>query len=170
MPGAQRARFISVIGAGQAPPEVLAQAQEVGRLLALAGFGVVTGGLAGVMAAALQGAASAGGLTLGILPGCDPAAANPWCRVVIPSGLGQARNVSVVQAGLAAIAISGGAGTLSEIGHALKLGCAVAGLGSWDIPGVFQAGQPRRGRGARPDRPGRLAPPHLPRLCSSSWQ
>ncbi len=142
MEGVEQVRFISVIGAGQAPPGVLEQAREVGRLLARAGWVVVTGGLGGVMAAAMQGAASAGGLTLGILPGADPAAANPWCRVVIPSGLGQARNVLVVQSGQAAIAISGGAGTLSEIGHALKLGRTVAGLNSWHLPGLYQAANP----------------------------
>lgn len=138
----QQARLVSVIGAGQAPPAVLAQAREVGRLLAVAGCGVITGGLGGVMEAAAQGAALAGGLTLGIIPGGDPTAANPWCRVVIPSGLGQARNVLVVLSGLGVIAISGGAGTLSEIGHALKLGKPVAGLGSWQVPGVYQAGDP----------------------------
>ncbi|MBI4799350.1 MAG: TIGR00725 family protein [Desulfarculus sp.] len=142
MTGVEQARLVSVIGAGQAGPEALAQAQEVGRLLAAGGYGVVTGGLGGVMEAAARGAASAGGLTLGILPGLDPQAANPWCRVVIPSGLGQARNVLVVLSGLGVVAVSGGAGTLSEIGHALKVGKPVAGLSSWPVPGVFQAAGP----------------------------
>ncbi|MFH1033256.1 MAG: TIGR00725 family protein [Pseudomonadota bacterium] len=142
MTGVEQARLISVIGAGQAPPEVLERAEEVGRLLARAGWGVVTGGLGGVMEAAARGAALAGGLTLGILPGEEAGAANPWCRVALPSGLGQARNVLVVRAGRAVIAVSGGAGTLSEIGHALKMGRAVAGLGSWRVPGVFQAESP----------------------------
>jgi uncharacterized protein (TIGR00725 family) len=159
MAGVEQTRLISVIGAGQAPPEVLAQAREVGRLLALAGWGVVTGGLGGVMEAVLEGAATAGGLTMGILPGGDPRVANPWCRVVIPSGMGQARNVLVVQTGSAAIAISGGAGTLSEIGHALKLGRPVAGLGSWNLPGVFQAPDPESAvkhvLSRLPDDPGR---------------
>ncbi|MGD9124976.1 MAG: TIGR00725 family protein [Desulfarculaceae bacterium] len=135
-------RLVSVIGAGAAPPEVLAQAREVGRLLAQRGLGVVCGGLAGVMEAVCQGARAEGGLTVGILPGSDAAAANPFCQVVIPTGLGQARNVLVVLAGLGAIAVSGGAGTLSEIGHALKTGKPVVGLGSWDIPGVEPAGSP----------------------------
>lgn len=140
--GIPPARLISVIGAGQAPPVVLEQSQEVGRLLAQAGWGLVCGGLGGVMEAAAQGAAQAGGLTVGILPGTDPRAANPWCRVVLPSGLGQARNVLVVLAGQGAIAISGGAGTLSEIGHAQKSGRPVVGLGSWRLPGLRQATDP----------------------------
>ncbi len=135
--------LVSVIGAGSAPARVLELARQVGELLARAGYGVVTGGLGGVMAAACQGARRAGGFTLGILPGSDPAAANPFCRVVVPSGLGQARNLLVVLSGLGAIAISGGAGTLSEIGHALKQGRPVIGLSSWDLPGVIPARHPR---------------------------
>ncbi len=136
------AKFISVIGAGSATEEQLDRARQVGRLLAEAGFGVVTGGLGGVMAAACQGCCEAGGLTVGILPVTDRRAANPWCQVVIPTGLGQARNVLVVYAGLGAIAVAGGAGTLSEIGHALKTGRPVVGLGSWEIEGMAQAATP----------------------------
>ncbi|MFZ5585244.1 MAG: TIGR00725 family protein [Thermodesulfobacteriota bacterium] len=137
-----RARLVSVIGAGTASGPTWQRAHEVGRLLAQKGFGVVTGGLGGVMEAAAMGCAQAGGLSVGILPGGDPAAANPWCRVVIPSGMGQARNVLVIAAGLGAIAISGGAGTLSEIGHALKLGKPVVGLDTWELPGLPEAENP----------------------------
>ena len=45
------------------------RAEEVGRLLAEGGATVVTGGLGEVMAAASRGAKSAGGTTIGILPG-----------------------------------------------------------------------------------------------------
>lgn len=140
----QRARqpLISVIGAGSADAGLARLARQVGRLLAQRGYGVVTGGLGGVMAAACQGALEAGGITLGILPGSDPAAANPYCRLVIPSGLGQARNALVVAAGLGAIAVGGSAGTLSEIGHALKSGKPVVSLMSWQIQGVHQAPDP----------------------------
>ena len=137
-----RARLISVIGAGRAEPEVLQAARQCGRLLARAGFGVVCGGLGGVMSAAAQGCTEEGGLTLGILPGSDPAQANPYIQVVVPTGMGQARNLLVVMAGLGALAISGGAGTLSEIGHALKMGRPVVGLGSWKIEGVTPAATP----------------------------
>ena len=137
-----RARLISVIGAGNASGPPWQWAQTVGRLLAQEGYGVVCGGLGGVMEAAAMGCAQAGGLSVGILPGADPDQANPWCRVVIPSGLGQARNVLVVQSGLGVIAISGGGGTLSEIGHALKLGRPVVGLGTWELPGVPEASGP----------------------------
>ena len=57
---------VSVIGSGA---EHEARAEEVGRLLAERGCTVVTGGLGEVMAAAARGAKSAGGTTIGILPG-----------------------------------------------------------------------------------------------------
>jgi uncharacterized protein (TIGR00725 family) len=131
-----RQRLVSVIGAGRPAPALYEQARQAGRLLARAGFGVVTGGLSGVMEAACRGAAEEGALTVGILPMAEAAQANPWCRVVIPSGLGQARNVLVILAGEGALAVGGGPGTLSEIGHALKAGRPVEGLLSWELPGL----------------------------------
>jgi uncharacterized protein (TIGR00725 family) len=61
--------------------------------LSAAGAVVVCGGLGGVMEAACRGARSAGGLTVGLLPGLDPRGANPWVEVIIPTGLGEARNL-----------------------------------------------------------------------------
>ena len=135
-------KLISVIGAGSPSPQADGNAHEVGRLLAQRGYGVVCGGLGGVMQAASQGCAEAGGFVLGIVPGINASSANPYCTVVVPSGMGQARNLLVVLSGLGAIAVSGGAGTLSEIGHALKAGKPVISLGSWDLPGVAQAQDP----------------------------
>lgn len=140
----ETARFISVIGAGAASEQEKSWAHRVGELLAQAGWGVVCGGLAGVMTAACRGCASAGGLTVGLLPGSGHEAANPWCRVVLPTGLGQARNALVVLAGQGAIAVGGGGGTLSEIGHALKAGRPVVSLGSWRVAGVPQADSPQQ--------------------------
>ncbi|MBU1450723.1 MAG: TIGR00725 family protein [Proteobacteria bacterium] len=140
----EAARLISVIGAGAASERQKQDARRVGELLARAGWGVVCGGLAGVMSAACEGCARAGGLTVGLLPGAEPGAANPWCRVVLPTGLGQARNALVVLAGRGAIAVGGGGGTLSEIGHALKAGRPVVSLGSWLVEGVPQADSPEQ--------------------------
>jgi uncharacterized protein (TIGR00725 family) len=103
---------------------------------------VVCGGLGGVMEAACRGAKEAGGLTVGILPGTDRAAANAFVDVAIPSGLGEARNALVVRAADALIAVGGGYGTLSEIALALKAGKPVVGLDSWDIEGVTAASGP----------------------------
>jgi uncharacterized protein (TIGR00725 family) len=114
----------------------------VGRELGSRGALLVTGGLGGVMEAACRGARDAGGTTIGILPGTDRSAANPYVDVAIPSGLGEARNALVVRAADALIAIGGAYGTLSEIAFALKAGKRVVGLGTWDIDGVEVADSP----------------------------
>ena len=94
------------------------------------------------MEAACRGARAAGGTTIGILPGSDRSAANPFVDVAIATGLGEARNALVARAGDAMIAIGGGYGTLSEIALALKAGKRVVGLGTWEIEGVEPAGSP----------------------------
>lgn len=104
---------------------------------------MVCGGLGGVMKAACRGAKTAGGLTVGILPGSDRAAANAFVDVAVPTGLGEARNALVVRAADALIAVGGGYGTLSEIALALKAGKRVVGLDSWDIDGMVAAADPR---------------------------
>jgi uncharacterized protein (TIGR00725 family) len=102
----------------------------------------VCGGLGGVMDAACRGAKDAGGTTVGILPGTDRAAANPFVEVAVATGLGEARNALVVRAADAVIAIGGGYGTLSEIALALKAGKRVVGLGTWAVEGVEVADSP----------------------------
>jgi uncharacterized protein (TIGR00725 family) len=94
------------------------------------------------MEAACRGAKDGGGTTVGILPGSDRGEANEFVDVVIPTGLGEARNALVVRAADALIAVGGGYGTLSEIALALKAGKRVVGLGSWDIEGVERADAP----------------------------
>jgi uncharacterized protein (TIGR00725 family) len=103
---------------------------------------LVCGGLGGVMEAACRGAKEAGATTLGILPGTDRAAANPFVDVAVPTGLGEARNALVVRAADALVAVGGGYGTLSEVALALKAGKRVVGLGTWDVEGVEAAGSP----------------------------
>lgn len=107
-------------GVGPGSPKY-EMAREVGRLLAEAGFTVVTGGLGGVMEGASRGAreseAWVPGAVIALLPGFDPEQANPYADVVIPTGLDHLRNSLVAQAD-AVIAIGGGAGTLTEIGLA----------------------------------------------------
>jgi uncharacterized protein (TIGR00725 family) len=124
---------IAVIGGSESSESVTSDAEAVGAALARAGAVVVCGGLGGVMEAACRGAKSAGGLTVGLLPGTDRAAANPWVDVVVPTGLGEARNVLVVRSAAAVIALDGEYGTLSEIALALRAGTAVIGLGTWSL-------------------------------------
>lgn len=134
---------ISVIGSGQCDAAQYETARRVGELAARAGYEIVCGGLGGVMTAVCQGAREAGGRTIGILPGDDARAANPYVDVPVATGLGIARNVLVVKNGDAVIAVAGGAGTLSEIGVALKLGRPVAALGRFGgIEGVRAVSSP----------------------------
>lgn len=122
---------IALCGPGEPTPREIEAAERVGFLLASHGAILVCGGLDGAMAAACRGAKQAGGTTIGILPGYDPAAANPWVDHPICTGMGQARNVIVVASADAAIAVGGGAGTLSEIALALRLRRPVVLLGGW---------------------------------------
>lgn len=113
---------VTVIGSADADPAMLDAAEASGRVIAGLPAVLVTGGRGGVMEAASQGAAAAGGLVVGILPGADHAAANPWCSVVIPTGMGQARNLPNVLAGDAVVVVGGAAGTLSELAFAWRFG------------------------------------------------
>lgn len=128
-----QALIIAVVGDGQCDAATAAEAEAVGRTLAEAGATVVCGGLGGVMEAACRGAKSAGGTTIGILPGLDRRSANPYVDMPIVTGMGQARNLIVVRTGQAVVAVHGRYGTLSEIAHALKAGLPVVGLGTWEL-------------------------------------
>ena len=125
--------IIGVIGEGTARPHIAELAEQVGRELALRGVTIVCGGLGGVMLAACKGAKSAGGTTIGILPGDNPLAGNEYVDIPILTGMGYARNVIVAKTGMAVIAVGGAYGTLSEIGHALGEDIPVIGLDTWDL-------------------------------------
>jgi uncharacterized protein (TIGR00725 family) len=131
---------VSVIGSGAEHEE---RSEAVGRLLAERGAVVVCGGHGEVMAAAARGAKSAGGTTIGILPGESKTAANPWIDHVIVTGIGHARNLAVVASGDAVIAVGGRWGTLAEIGFARVLGRYVVILEpGWELEDVPRAASP----------------------------
>ena len=111
---------VAVAGAGICGPELLAVAEEVGRRVAEAGAVLICGGLGGVMEGAARGAAGAGGLTIGILPGADARNANPYIRVPLPTAMGEGRNTLVARTADVVIAIGGEWGTLSEVAMAQK--------------------------------------------------
>ncbi len=128
---------IGVIGSGDCSPEVYTTALELGSLIGQNGWVLVCGGLGGVMEGASKGCYEAGGMTVGILPGADRNSANPFIQLALPTGIGEARNVLVVRASDVVIALSGGYGTLSEIGFALRIGRPVIGIATWPhIPGI----------------------------------
>ncbi|MFB6310076.1 MAG: Rossmann fold nucleotide-binding protein [Salinirussus sp.] len=124
---------VSVIGASQPSETGRDDAFAVGQELGERGHDLVCGGLGGVMESACRGATEAGAHTVGILPGTDRMAANPYVQTAITTGMGSARNVLVVMNGVAVVAIEGAAGTLSELGHALDIGRPIAGLNTHAI-------------------------------------
>ena len=124
---------VSVAGSSEATAGEISLAEETGKLLARRGAVLVCGGLGGVMEAACRGASSAGGITVGILPGSSPESANPHVLIPIATGLGEARNALVAGASDALIAIGGRLGTLSEIALALRRGIPVIGLDTWRL-------------------------------------
>jgi uncharacterized protein (TIGR00725 family) len=126
-------KYIGVIGASSCPPEICKLAEEVGAEIAKAEAILICGGLGGVMEAVCKGAKEQGGITIGILPGVNKDEANPYVDFPVPTGLGEGRNVLIVRSADVLIAISGGYGTLSEVGFALRLGKPLVSLGSWDV-------------------------------------
>ena len=88
------------------------------------------------MQAASEGARAAPsyreGDVIGVLPGYDPDAANGFVDIPIPTGMGEARNVVLVALADVVIVIGGGAGTLSEIALAWRLGKPVIALRTSD--------------------------------------
>ena len=131
-----RRPLVAVIGGSTCTPQEAEWAATVGRLLAERQAVLLCGGLGGVMAAAARGAKQAGGLTVGILPGNDPADANPDVDVPLATGMGEMRNALIVRAAGAVIAIGGGWGTLSEIALARRIETPVVGLHDSFMPGV----------------------------------
>jgi len=137
---------IAVVGPDDADERELQLARGVGRLLAQGGAVIVTGGLGGVMQGACEGASLADGISIGLLPGSDRAEANPFVTVPIATGLGQGRNLLVVQTADAVVAIGRSPGTLSEIALAGRLGKPVVLLASYAedlVPGCATAGSPK---------------------------
>jgi len=133
---------IAVIGKGTRDDELGPLAEDVGRRIGEAGAVLVCGGTSGVIEAASRGARAAGGDVIGIVPGEDPAGANPYVTHVVATGIGHARNLAVVASGDAVIAIGGEWGTLAEIGFARRLGKRVAALRTWAVtgPGDMEGG------------------------------
>ena len=118
--------LVAVIGASNAPQPVLQAAFETGVEIMKAGFVLICGGLGGVMEASCRGAASivekGSGRIIGVLPGYDKGAANPFVDLVIATGMGYARNSIIASSADAVIAVGGGSGTMSEIALAWQYG------------------------------------------------
>jgi uncharacterized protein (TIGR00725 family) len=142
---------VAVVGAGVADAATTSLAEELGAELGRRGAVIVCGGLGGVMEAACRGARSVGATTVGILPGDDRRAANPYVDVAVATGMGEGRNVLIVRSADVVVAVAGEFGTLSEIALALRLGRSVIGLSTWElvrdgqpVDVIIRADDPRR--------------------------
>lgn len=129
---------IAVFCAGDPNDREAKLAYEVGKHIARRDAILVCGGLGGCMEQAARGAKDEGGLTIGIIPIYEKQAANAYIDIVIPTGLGNARNTLVASTADAAIAVGGKTGTLSEIGFARKMGKPVVTLESWEFDGEWK--------------------------------
>lgn len=135
--------IIGVIGAADASEEECNLAKAVGKEIASKKHTLLCGGMGGVMEAACIGAKSAGGKTIGILPGTSKTESNPYIDYPIVTGMGHGRNIIVAGSSDAVIAIGGSYGTLSEIAFALRLKIPIIGINTWDVsPDIKKAHTP----------------------------
>lgn len=133
-----RRKVVGVIGGHTCTKEVEQLAQKIGRNLAEVVDFLVCGGLGGVMEHVCQGFKEKNGTTVGIIPSYAKNTANRHVDIVIPTGLGLARNVLVVQAADVVVALPGEYGTLSEIAYCLQFKKPIISFNSWDIKGVIK--------------------------------
>lgn len=135
-----RKLVVAVTGRKETSPRYTAElakaAVAAGRISAELGLTVLTGGLSGVMERAAEGAKLAGGETIGILPGGNHDEGNGFLDIVLPSGIGIARNVLMANACDFMLALPGGTGTLEELCFALDFERPTISWGSWEIEGV----------------------------------
>jgi uncharacterized protein (TIGR00730 family) len=114
--------IVTVFGAAAMPPTdpEYVRAQSLGRLLAEAGYAVMTGGYLGSMEAVSKGAKSAGGHVIGVTvsrfegPG-RRSGPNAYIDEVIRYESLRDRLLHLVDRCDAAVALPGGIGTLSEV-------------------------------------------------------
>ena len=125
--------YVAVVGAGDADERLAGVAEAVGRGLAEGGAIVLCGGLSGVMEAVCRGCRAGGGTSVGILPGNERRAANPFVDVALATGMGEMRNALIVRAADVVVALGGEYGTLSEVAFALKIGRPVVGFETWEL-------------------------------------
>ncbi len=93
-----------------------AEAYELGRVLATAGYAVLSGGYGGSMGAVSRGAAECGGCVVGVTCATfDPAPCNPWLTEEVKAPTLMARLATMIERADGFVALRGGIGTLSEI-------------------------------------------------------
>ncbi len=118
-----RKTIVGVMGGSTADERTKKNAYEIGRLIAQKGWVLLSGGRpTGVMQASVTGAHDAGGLTIGVLYDEDRELGAEGLDIVIPTGMGAARNIINVLSSDVVVACRGTGGTTSEIAMALRFG------------------------------------------------
>ena len=134
---------ISVIGGHAVNYKVEQLAHEIGKIIASVGAILVCGGLDGVMKAVSKGAKKAGGITIGLLPGTEKSAANPYIDIALPTSIGYSRNVIIACSADIIVALPGSHGTLSEICYGLVYKKPIIDLGNWNREGMIKVKSPK---------------------------
>ena len=131
--------IIGVMGPGAGATENdKKNAYELGKKIAENGWILLNGGRnIGVMDAVSKGAHDAGGLVIGILPGKNGNDASERVDIPIITGMGGGRNVINVLSSDIVVACGMGAGTASEVAHAVKLGNPTILLGTGKSAEIF---------------------------------
>src|SRR6186713_3526341 len=115
MAPAHRRPQVCVLGSAEPGSAAYDLAGDAGEALARAGITVVSGCGSPATRVAAERALHAGGLVLSIVPPDQMPPADWPASVVIPCGMGDARNLLMALAGDACIVIGGRAGTISEV-------------------------------------------------------
>ena len=115
MTHANRRPQVCVLGSAEPGTPAYDLAAEAGALMARLGITVVSGCGSPATRVAAERALTAGGLVVSIIPP-DTMPPPDWpATVVIPCGMGDARNLIMALSGDACIVIGGRAGTISEV-------------------------------------------------------
>jgi uncharacterized protein (TIGR00730 family) len=98
-----------------------AEAQQLGKLLAQAGFAICNGGYRGLMEASARGAREAGGHTIGVTCEIWPGKANQWIVEEVRTRSFLERIMTLLERGDAYVVLPGGTGTLAELALAWEM-------------------------------------------------
>jgi uncharacterized protein (TIGR00725 family) len=112
---AARAPQVCVLGSAEPGSAAYALAGDAGEFLARNGITLVSGCGSPATRVAAERALGAGGLVVSIVPSDDITLKGWPCSVLIPCGMGDARNLLMALAGDACLVIGGRAGTISEV-------------------------------------------------------
>ncbi|MDM0050351.1 Rossmann fold nucleotide-binding protein [Variovorax sp. J22R115] len=115
MTRSNRLAQVCVLGSAEPGSRAYELAGEAGELLARLGISLISGCGSPATRVAAERALAAGGLVISIIPSGEMPDPDWPATVVIPSGMGDARNLLMALAGDACIVIGGRAGTISEV-------------------------------------------------------